>query len=1059
MSMDHDQNQIEEKSPHPSAGPRDERYWNSLDQWGKDPEFQKLAEAEFQSSPLREGSKEEGWARREFLKLMGASLAMSAAGCIRRPVQTIVPYNKQPEEVVLGLASYYSSVYSDGVDSMGILVRTREGRPLMIEGNQTFPTGRGVSGRGHAHILSLYDPDRARAPLRNLQRFDKNDPSKNRSNRDTIAAKWEAADEEIVEELNKGGVALLTPGFNSPTTNAVVGDFAQAFGAKVYSYEDISYASVRDGQAESYGSRQIPSLRVDRAKMIISVDGDLLGTYLMTNSAAKEFADGRRDPKTMNRLVCFESTYSLTGANADVRVRIKPSQQLDVVMGLAHDLVVGQKVSAYAGNSDVTGALAPFKGAAARLGVEQSLWDRIVADLAKMSGESLIVAGGPQTETLDALNLQIAVNFLNSALGNDGKTIDHGRALGFVTAELDLSDLIKDINSGAVKTLIMHGGVNPVYSSAQYKAFIDALRKVKMVVSTADRNDETSIYADYVLPDNHVMEGWNDAQPVEGLFVLQQPTIRPMYDTRSFQLSLMSWAFIAEKGPKRLTEYETYYDYLRAYWRTEIGPKLSGGKAFDDFWDQTLQNGFVGGPREGGTSSARSFKTAALTKIKPSVAVDGYQLALYSTTMFAGGSLSNVSWLHEQPDPITKICWDNYLCVSLKTAEKEKLKEGDVVELKVGDNGVKVPVHIQPGQHDEVLALAIGYGRTHAGSVGNGVGVNAVPLMTINGAKTVMSGQKVTLKKMGQNIPLASVQSHHTMEGRKIVVEATLNEYLKSEAANNHKHHIWSIWSGHQYNGNKWGLVVDLNTCNGCGSCQVACQSENNISVVGKKYVLEGREMQWIRIDRYYVGTPENPEVVFQPVTCQQCDNAPCETVCPVLATVHNSEGLNDMVYNRCVGTRYCANNCPYKVRRFNWFNYAKNIQKPLHLALNPDVTVRSRGVMEKCTFCVHRIKEAKYAAKQEKRDLRDGDFRTACEASCPTGALVFGDLNNKDSRVSKIYHQQRAYALLEEFGAAPSVRYLTKIRNNYQDQRFQDGGHGKGHGDQKTEAAEGKHS
>ncbi|MBX3019813.1 MAG: TAT-variant-translocated molybdopterin oxidoreductase [Bdellovibrionaceae bacterium] len=1054
MSLDHNHHD-KEKSPHPSAGERDARYWNSLEQWGQDPEFQKLAEAEFNSSPLRENSNEEGWARREFLKLMGASLALSASGCIRRPVQKIVPYNKQPEEVVLGQASYYSSVYSDGLDTSGVLIRTREGRPLMVEGNKKFPTGYGVSSRGHAHILSLYDPDRSRSPLHNLQRYDKNDATKNRTNRDTITVKWEAADEAIVKQLKEGGVALLIPGVSSPTTNALIGDFAQAFGAKVYGYDDVSVDSVRAGQEASYGTRQIPNLRLDRAKMIISVDGDFLGTYHMTNQLSKQFADGRRDPKTMNRLVAFESTYSLTGANADIRVRIKPTQQLDVVMGLAHDLVVGKKISAFAGNGDVASVLRPFAGAAAKLGVEQALWDQMVSDLAKMDGETLVVAGGPQTETVDGISLQVAVNFLNSVLGNDGKTVEHGRALGVQSPNIGLADLIADINAGAVKTLIMHGSVNPVYSSPLAKDFVEALKKVKLVVSTADRNDETSQYADYVLPDNHVMEGWNDAQPVEGLFVLQQPTIRPMYDTRSFQLTLMSWAYLAEKGPKRLTEFETYYDYLRAYWRTEIAPKVGGGKAFDDFWDQTLQNGFAGTALEGSAGSARSFRTAALSQVKPSAAVEGYQLVLYPTSMFAGGTLTNVSWLHEQPDPVTKICWDNYVSVSLKVAEKEKLKEGDIVELKVGDKSIEVPVHIQPGQHDEALALAIGYGRTHTGQVGNKIGVSAVPLMVMNGKRVITAGQAVTLKKTGKNMKLASVQSHHTMEGRKIVVEATLKQYLKNEATGNAPGHVWSMWSGHQYNGHKWAMAVDLNTCNGCGSCQVACQSENNIPVVGKRYVIEGREMQWLRIDRYYVGTPENPEVVFQPVMCQQCDNAPCETVCPVLATVHSSEGLNDMVYNRCVGTRYCSNNCPYKVRRFNWFNYAKNIQKPLHLALNPDVTVRSRGVMEKCTFCVHRIKEAKLVAKLEKRDLRDGDATTACEASCAAGAIIFGDMNDPNSRVSKAMKQQRAYALLEEFGAAPSVRYLTKIRNNYQETRFQDGAHQ----GQKTEKHEDTHS
>lgn len=1045
MSLEHNHDlKNHENETSAKAGPRDERYWLSLEQWGQDPEFQKMAEAEFQSSPLREGNeKEEGWARREFLKLMGASLAMSAAGCIRRPVQNIVPYNKAPEEVTFGVDNRYTSVFTDGAESLGVLVKTREGRPLMVEGNPHFPTGMGSSSRGHAHLLSLYDPERSRTPLKNIQRTDSKDVSRNRTNHDTITVKWEDADQEIVKGLSDGGVAVLVPSLNSPSTKAVVADFAAAFGAKTYTFDDLPLASLREGQQISYGTTAIPSLRVDQAKLIVSVDGDFLGTLHSPTAAQFDFANARREIKTMNRLVAFESHYSLTGANADIRVRIKPSEQLAVVLGLAHDIIIKKKATGYASNGDVAKTLTSYAGVAAKLGVEQALWDRLVDDLIKNAGESLVVAGGLPTETKDAVALQIAVNFLNSALGNDGKTVDHAHAFGSTATGHDLADLIADLEKGQIKALIIHGQCNPVYASPLADKFVAGLKKAKLVVSTADRNDETAVFADYVLPDSHVMEGWNDAEPVRGLLVLQQPTIRPMYDTRSFQSSLMTWAYLAKKGPKRLTDNETFYDYLRAFWKSDIHPKLGGGKAFDAFWDEALQTGFVGAYKRDGGTAGRSFKVAALGQVPAFKAQEGLELALYATTMFKGGTLTNVSWLHELPDPITKIVWDNYLNVSLKTAATEKLKEGDLVELTVGEKKVTLPVHIQPGLHDQVVTLAVGYGRTRTGKVGNGVGIDATPLMAVKGTSVVASGQVVSFKKTGKNSPLANVQGHHTMEGRKIVVEATLNEYLKDQSANNHNHHVWSMWGGHEYNGHKWAMVVDLNTCTGCSSCMVACQSENNVPVVGKRYVLEGREMHWMRIDRYYVGTPENAEVVFQPVMCQQCDNAPCETVCPVLATAHSSEGLNDMSYNRCVGTRYCANNCPYKVRRFNWFAFTKNIEKPLHMALNPDVTVRMRGVMEKCTFCVHRIKAARQQAKIEKRDLKDGDIKTACETSCAAGSIIFGDINDPKSRVSKMYHTQRGYALLEEFGAAPSVRYLSKIRNNSQDKRFQDSGHG----------------
>jgi molybdopterin-containing oxidoreductase family iron-sulfur binding subunit len=396
------------------------------------------------------------------------------------------------------------------------------------------------------------------------------------------------------------------------------------------------------------------------------------------------------------------------------------------------------------------------------------------------------------------------------------------------------------------------------------------------------------------------------------------------------------------------------------------------------------------------------------------------------------------------PDPITKIIWDNYVMVSLATAEKNNLKEASVVELTVGDQKMELPVHIQPGLHDEVLAVAVGYGRTRAGKVGNGIGQNSYTLISAQGKEVRFAGLPATFKKLSKKYELACTQGHHSMEGRNIVAEATLKDYLKKPDAGTQKAHVWSIWSGHQYNGHKWAMAVDLNSCTGCSACVISCQSENNIPVVGKKYVLEGREMHWIRVDRYYTGDPANAEAVFQPIMCQHCDNAPCETVCPVLATVHSDEGLNDMVYNRCVGTRYCSNNCPYKVRRFNWFNYAKLIEKPMHMALNPSVGVRVRGVMEKCSFCVQRIQDAKTVARNEKRKLKDGDVKTACQTGCPSEGIIFGDMNDPESEVAKIFKSEpRAYALLEEWHAAPSVRYMTKIRNNYNETTGDHKGHG----------------
>lgn len=1010
---------------------RDPNYWLSLEQLAESEDYQQMLSKEFQSSPMGEGS-EDGFARRDFLKLMGASIAMaSAAGC-RRPVQKIVPYTVQPEEITFAVANHYTSTFFDGSEALGLLVKTREGRPLKIEGNPKHPMNKGATSvRAQAHILSLYDPERLQGPVQNLL-------NKERTNRDTISAKWESADDAIVKQLKEGGVAVLTGAVNSPSIRSLISEFSQAFGASVFAYEPLSYEEIREGRKASYGEETVPFYRFDKANVIVSIDADFLGTWLMPTTFTKQFSAGRKDIKNMSKMVAFDSHYSLTGANADVRVRIKPSQQILVALGLAHAVAAKLGVN--------KPELAAYANVANEIGMDPALLAKLAEDLAANKGKSLVVAGGLQTLTKDAKDLQIVVNFINSILGNEGSTIE-STVPGLNAGFSDIQKLIENLEKGAIKTLIIHG-TNPAYSLAKNSGFHQAIKKAHLVIYTGDRNDETGKMAHYVLPDHHALEAWGDQEIGKGLYSIHQPTIRPLYDTRSFQLSLMTWAFMAERGPKRIREYETYYDYLRAFWKEEVFSKAGKGQSFDEFWDAALQEGYVGSLS---SSSSKSFNSSALSSVKVNRAT-GMELVLYPTVALGDGSLANVAWLQELPDPVTKICWDNYAQLSIATASKLGVKQGEMLKFKVGSEEYQLPVHIQPGLHDEVVAVPVGYGRTDAGKVANGIGFNSYEMVDFNKGNSIFAGRLVTELKGTKNIyPLANTQAHHAMEGRQIVVEATLAQYMKNPSAGRHKHAIFSMWSGHQYNGHKWGMAIDLNSCTGCNACVVACQSENNIPVVGKKYVLQGREMHWIRVDRYYVGKPEEAEAVFQPLTCQHCDNAPCESVCPVAATVHSSEGTNDMVYNRCVGTRYCANNCPYKVRRFNWFNYTKDIEKPMHLALNPDVTVRIRGVMEKCTFCTQRIREGKMKAKQESRLVKDGDVKTACQTVCPADAIVFGDVNDPESLVLKAFKDQRSYGLLEEFHAAPMVRYQAKIRNNGQESR---GGHGGGH--ETTPAAHG---
>lgn len=1008
----------------------DNTYWLSLENYNQDPEMKKLAETEFMSSPIREGEKQEPWARREFLKLMGASLALSTASCVRRPVQKIVPYSKQPEEVTLGIPNFYTSTYFDGQEAIGVLVKTREGRPIKIEGLESHPLSEGgTSVRAQASILSLYDPDRLTSPKKNLF-------NEKRTNKDTIGVKWEEADKAIVEELKKGDVVLLTGNYSSPATKALVSDFCEGFKAKHVSWEPFSYEDIKKGQELSYKNPVVPFYRFDKAKMIVSIDADFLGTWLMPTVFTKQFSKTRKDFAKMSRMVAFDSQYSLTGANSDIRVRIKPSQQLQVALAIINELVFVQNKSIYAGNAKLKSWIGSFGNLTEGLLLEPALLKEVAKDLWENKGESLVVAGGMQAHSETAVALQLAVNFLNSILENDGKTVlSKPTILSVQSSHSEMASLIEDMKNKKVKTLVIHRS-NPAYALTEKSEFLAALKNVNLVVYIGDRMDEMGQQAHYVLPENHALETWGDVEAVSGVYSIQQPTIRPMYDTQSAQLTLMNWAFQAKVGPKRIQEFETFYDYLRNYWRTELYPKLGKGGTFDAFWDGVLQAGFVGKLED--SSSARSYNVEALETIKSLPKATGYEVVLYSTLQIGDGTGSNIAWLHELPDPITKIVWDNYVLVSLATANKLKAKEGQIIEVETNSVKLELPLHIQPGLHDDVMAVAVGYGRTHGGQVTNGIGKNAYNLAALDKKGILGTGSVAKVTVTEKKYELAQTQTHHSMEGRQIVIEATLKEYQNKKDHLIHKHPIWSYWSGHQYNGHKWGMAIDLNSCTGCSACMVACQSENNIPVVGKKYVIQGREMHWIRIDRYFTGTPENAETVFQPVMCQHCDNAPCETVCPVLATVHSSEGLNEMVYNRCVGTRYCSNNCPYKVRRFNWFHWTKKIEKPLHMALNPDVTVRMRGVMEKCTFCVQRIKEGKNKAKLEKRPLKDGEIKTACQTSCPTNAIVFGDMNDADSQVSKLFKNERTYALLEEWHAAPSVKYMAKIKNNGKDSRHE---------------------
>lgn len=1032
------------------------KYWLTLEQWRQDPEFQKVAEREFVSSPLSDLSVEEnsmdansgsegGWARREFLKLMGASMALTSFGCVRRPATKIVPYVKRPKEIVEGIANYYASSFVDGSETFGIVVTTREGRPIHVTGNALHPVNNGgMSARAHAHVLSLYDPGRIAGPIRNLL-------SETKTNRDTVSTTYEKADADIVKNLKNNtktnnaktnGVAILTSSIVSPSLAKLVDQFihgASASGAKakLYKWEALSHENYTQAQSLCYGSAVAPRLALEKARTIVAINNDFLGTFLQPTQQMNSFSKTRKPGPEMSRLIVFESLMSLTGGNADTRYRIRPSQSVDVAMGLLYELLVKKKVSNYANNSAITSVVNDYADTETYLGIEPGTLAHIASELWAARGRSLVLGGAD-------LASQVAANLLNSVLSNDGVTVDYQLSpnMGFQGSTRSLQALIKAMSSGEVSTLIVHG-VNPIYALPEKSGFFAALKNVEMVVYTGDRNDEMGKVSNYVLPDHHSLEGWSDCEGQKHVYSVQQPTIQPLYNTRGFGDTLIALGKAANYSG--FAALSSFHEFVKAYASTNT--KLE--------WTDLLQAGVVDSlqpsARANGASAGRSFQSSALTWIKKkNVPKADLELVLYANAGLKDGSMANVTWLQEFPDPVTKICWDNYLCVSPKLAKSKRIREGQIVKLKVGEQEVVVPAHIQPGQEDHSLGLALGYGHTDIGAVGNNIGVNAFKLAGYTEDETRFSGLAATILPTHSMSSLATTQGHHTMMGRQIVVEATLEQYKKNPEANIHRHKLISAWSGHKYEGHKWGMTIDLNLCTGCSACVIACQSENNIPVVGKQYVLKGRVMHWMRLDRYFVGDESDPDSVHMPVLCQHCDNAPCETVCPVAATTHSSEGINEMIYNRCVGTRYCANNCPYKVRRFNWFNYARMnpelAASPMHMQLNPEVTVRDRGVMEKCTFCTHRIQQAKTKAKLADRQMQDGDVVTACQSSCPTQAIIFGDLNDPKSRVSQSLTDQRHYSLLEDLNTRPAIQYASKIRNSDQlkgnEKSHEKGGH-----------------
>ncbi|MBN1599522.1 MAG: 4Fe-4S dicluster domain-containing protein [Bacteroidales bacterium] len=946
-----------------------------------------------------------GATRRDFLKLFGFSIASAAiAASCEQPVRKAIPYLIKPEEITPGKANYYASSYYDGNDYCSVLVKVRDGRPIKIEGNKlSSVTGGGTNARVQASVLSLYDESRYKSPTINGE-----------------IVSWEEADKEIINRLNiisDSGkeIILLSNTVISPSTKAAIDLFLKKYQtAKHIQYDAISASGILEANKATFSKEVVPSYFFDNAEIIVSFGADFLGTWLSPVEFTKQYAQTRsltEGQKRISKHIQFETNLSLTGSNADERIPIKPSEEKTILANLYNNI-------------------APAFGAKTFKSPECNYNTEVITrELIRHHAKALVISGSNDVQ------VQIIVNAINELLGSYGSTIDLDNPLQHKKGnDTDMHNFIESLENGNIGGVIFYG-TNPVYDYPKSEIIEENLKNCDLLVSVSTEKNETSEACIINCPDSHYLESWNDFEIKPGKYSLCQPAIRSIFNTRQAQDSLLKWS-----GEKK-----EYIDFIKANWQKNIYPE-SRASDFFTFWNNSLHDGIF---------ELKSINKSVVTSVPVNIlesafnffekSSDNIEIVLYEKMSIGSGKNANNPWLQEMPDPVTTAVWDNYICISPRQAKEKNLKTGD---LAIINNRITIPVLIQPGQAYGTIAVALGYGRKSSGKVAEGVGQNIVSFYQMRNGVRFAYDTISSLEKAGTGYQIAKTQLHHSMEGRAIIREATIEEYLKNNNAGNEIHkeiekHHRSLYKEHEFSGHHWGMTIDLNKCTGCSACVVACMSENNIPVVGKNEVLRAHEMHWIRIDRYYKGNEENPQTVRQPVMCQHCDDAPCENVCPVAATNHSNEGINQMAYNRCIGTRYCNNNCPYKVRRFNWFDYTKadaienNTVDPAgmtldlkRMVLNPDVTVRAKGVIEKCSFCVQRIQEKKLTAKLENRQLNDGDIETACQQACPAEAIVFGDMNDPESKVSKHLKDPRNYHLLEELHTLPSVGYLTRISN-----------------------------
>ena len=1011
---------MSKRKPYEFAAPAPEAkvYWSSLDELGLSSEqVAELQKERTQEFPEGASELKDEPSRRTFLSLMSAGIALATMQGCRRPLENIVPYTRMPENVIPGVPSHYATVANIRGEAVGLIIESHEGRPTKVEGNPDHPGSLGGADmQAQSSVLDLYDPDRSRQPALRGDNKTWNE--------------FDAAFAALVAtHVGNGGQGLrvLSQSTLSPTFVRLRDEVLRRFPqARFHTFDSASNSNAREGARLAYGVPVTTVYAFDRARVIVSLDSDFLQTEPGAIRNMRAFADGRRLRETtdqMNRLYQIESVMTTTGANADHRLRLGARDVAQYAKALAGRLATEHHL-------DLGEVGAAVNGAAAPEGVPAHWIEAVARDLFNARGQSLVVAGRKQPAAVHAL-----AHALNEALGNVGHTLVHGNVADQAEAEhiADLRALCDAMGQHQVNTLIILGG-NPVFNAPGDLDFAGKLASVENVVHLSMFRDETSERAGWHVPRAHYLETWGDARATDGTSSVQQPLIAPLYAARS-EIEILG--ILADVPARR------GYDLVQATLR---GPEAipADDRPFQRAWRRALNRGVLAAaapaPMTGLTVHGGDIATQ-LRALQPGTALSrsNIEVVFQVDAKLHDGHNANNAWMVELPDPITKIVWDNIAAVSPHTASELGIRSGDKITLAKGGRSITVAAWILPGQADNSITVTLGWGHRHGGRIAEGHGFDVHPLRTTDGFH-FMDG--VTVTNTHEHYRVVQTQEHHRMENRPLALEATLDEYRNQPRFAQHASptpRTLPLWREVNYNGHKWGMVIDLNACTGCNACAVACQSENNVPVVGKDMVYRGREMHWLRIDRYFVGNENDPEVAVQPVMCVQCEEAPCENVCPVNATSHSPEGLNDMTYNRCIGTRYCSNNCPYKVRRFNYLNWHNDgpyqprdpdVPETVRMQHNPNVTVRFRGVMEKCTYCVQRIQSTKIAAKRDNRPIRDGEIVTACQQTCPASAITFGDLNDERSRVAAAARNDRGYKLLAELGTQPRTTYLAKVRN-----------------------------